>query len=228
MQIFFREGDTGLKVETIQSRLKLASFYPGRVDGFFGPKTKESVMSFQRSRGLVADGVVGPDTWQALELSLEPTPKTILVPNGEQQIMDTFGDPLRPGFWETHAGFCEVPEELEHCFKYKNGQGKRGFYCHKLLIPILQACYLKIVESGLSQELKDFGGCFNIRKTRGGTKLSTHSWAIAVDHNVSENQLGAEPKMDPKIIEIFEKFGFVWGGNFKRKDGMHFQYATGY
>lgn len=33
------------------------------IDGWYGPKTEASVKVFQRSRGLVADGDVGPKTW---------------------------------------------------------------------------------------------------------------------------------------------------------------------
>ena len=39
------------------------------IDGLFGRGTEDLVSSFQRSRGLRSDGVVGPETWQAL---LEP------------------------------------------------------------------------------------------------------------------------------------------------------------
>ena len=45
----------------------------------------------------------------------------------------------------------------------------------------------------------------------------------AVDLNVSTNQLGTEGDMPPRIVEIFERWGFVWGGDWSRPDPMHFE-----
>jgi hypothetical protein len=52
-----------------------------------------------------------------------------------------------------------------------------------------------------------------------------HSWGIAVDHNANTNLLGAEGDMSQQIVEIFESEGFYWGGRFKRKDPMHFEFT---
>jgi peptidoglycan hydrolase-like protein with peptidoglycan-binding domain len=48
--------------------LQSKGFNPGPLDGIFGQKTNTAVKHFQGSKGLVADGIVGPLTWQALLL----------------------------------------------------------------------------------------------------------------------------------------------------------------
>ena len=50
----------------IQSSLKNAGFDSGPIDGKMGPKTRQAIKDFQKSKGLVPDGVVGPKTWASL------------------------------------------------------------------------------------------------------------------------------------------------------------------
>ncbi|MFC4638219.1 N-acetylmuramoyl-L-alanine amidase [Deinococcus hohokamensis] len=61
-----RQGDSGAAVQAAQGQLA-ARGYSVAVDGVFGPGTDSAVRSFQSSKGLTTDGVVGPNTWHALE-----------------------------------------------------------------------------------------------------------------------------------------------------------------
>lgn len=60
-----RQGSKGDDVHAMQQRLSdLGNSLT--VDGNFGPGTQAAVVAFQGSKGLSADGVVGPATWAAL------------------------------------------------------------------------------------------------------------------------------------------------------------------
>ena len=58
-------GSAGAEVRAIQHALGL------HIDGSFGAKTRESVVNWQRENRLIADGVVGAQTWALLEKQLQ-------------------------------------------------------------------------------------------------------------------------------------------------------------
>ena len=62
-----RRGSTGLAVRRVQKRLTLAGYDAGGVDGIFGAGTEAGVKALQRDSGLTQDGVVGPQTWNAID-----------------------------------------------------------------------------------------------------------------------------------------------------------------
>jgi putative peptidoglycan binding protein/CHAP domain-containing protein len=57
----------GPGVERIQRILQELGFFPGRVDGVYGPQTESAVQMFQASAGIVPDGEVGSRTLDALK-----------------------------------------------------------------------------------------------------------------------------------------------------------------
>ncbi len=62
-------GDQGEDVKQIQALINGFGFNL-IIDGIFGPETQDAIIDFQRRSGLVADGVVGEQTWGALNSPL--------------------------------------------------------------------------------------------------------------------------------------------------------------
>ena len=60
-----RRGDEGPAVKAVETLLN-AHGLDIEVDGDFGNETEDAVKSFQQSKGLLVDGIVGPQTWPAL------------------------------------------------------------------------------------------------------------------------------------------------------------------
>lgn len=54
-------------VEKLQKMLASLGMYTLKQDDIFGQGCKRAVMAFQHTRGLLVDGIVGPNTWGALE-----------------------------------------------------------------------------------------------------------------------------------------------------------------
>ena len=54
----------------LQKALKRAGYDPGKVNGTWQQKTVNALKKFQKARGLPADGVAGPKTWQKLRAYL--------------------------------------------------------------------------------------------------------------------------------------------------------------
>ncbi len=109
---------------------------------------------------------------------------------------------------------------------------KSGLYFHKLVAPH----FVKLVEAweaaGLLPLILSWNGSFASRFRRGHAKdklLSAHAWASAFDINARWNGLGVKPAEqgeEGSVVElarIAKKLGWIWGGDFSRPDGMHFE-----
>jgi hypothetical protein len=113
----------------------------------------------------------------------------------------------------------DVPAEMEL------GRIPKKIYCNRDMVKPLEAALKNVISRGLVAQLKTWDGCFNIRKKRGGTTHSLHSWGIAIDINAAWNGFGKKPTMSKELVKCFTDAGFDWGGTWGRPDGMHFQLA---
>jgi hypothetical protein len=106
--------------------------------------------------------------------------------------------------------------------------------CNQNIKADLTAALQDVVDAGLAglidlANTNTYGGCYGPRFTRiVGSQLGTlsrHTWAQALDTNTAQNCQGCVPKMDCRIVRIFRKHNFAWGGNFINPDGMHFEWV---
>ena len=68
-----RRGSPGPDVLALQKALLAHGFNPGALDGLFGGGTEAALIAFQRSEGLLADGIAGPRSLYALGLGDDPS-----------------------------------------------------------------------------------------------------------------------------------------------------------
>lgn len=118
-----------------------------------------------------------------------------------------------------HLTLWNVPENINREIPVVPNK----IYCNKDLVQPLMAAFHNIIARGLQKEVKTWDGCFNIRKKRGGKSWSLHCWAISIDINAAWNRFKRMPTMSAELVKCFTDAGFDWGGNWTKKDGMHFQ-----
>lgn len=136
-------------------------------------------------------------------------------------IEDIFGEPCAPA---CSAGRVQLPAPIK--LGWQNATVTR-VACHILMVPVFTAVFNEIHSAGLWSLLKTFDGIYNCRSIKGSENRSTHSWGISVDLNAATNRQGSIGNMDRRIVQIFEKHGFHWGGRFsgRRRDDMHFEFV---
>ena len=137
-------------------------------------------------------------------------------------IKEMFGDfqiKERDGTWIT----------IDKAWRDKNIETKRvpilgRITCHRLMWEPLLGALNQIVDEGLESDLsieqfKASGGCYaprRISRFDAGGSISRHAWGIAIDINTKTGY-------KPRTVEIFNDWGFAWGGTWTSPDAMHFE-----
>jgi hypothetical protein len=99
--------------------------------------------------------------------------------------------------------------------------------CNKGMLPQLRGALTEVVQRGLAKAIDpaQYGGCYVPRFIAHDPSqgLSLHSWGMAVDLNVPGNQRGTVGRIDRRVVAIFKRWGFAWGGDWSYSDPMHFE-----
>lgn len=94
---------------------------------------------------------------------------------------------------------------------------------------------LDTLPAALSQYLVPTSGIYNCRPIAETGRLSMHAFGAAIDINAkfgnywlwskrADGGVNWRNQIPEKIVEIFERHGFIWGGRWYHYDTLHFEY----
>lgn len=216
------------------------------------PRDRKVVAYLQKKAGLKGDDIDGLWGTQTEEAYAALVHRRVFGAAEEPWRPEDRAE-LNPNNWPSHAAndaaviaFYGPPGDTnlkklvppyEHFLSWDPGKRVTSISCnvkvHTSLITVLTNVLAHYGADEIKRlRLDQFGGCFNKRLMRGGTRWSTHSWGIALDYDPMNNQLKwgadkatfAQPEYKP-WWEIWEAQGWVSLGRSKNYDWMHVQAA---
>ena len=223
----------------IQNQLTSVGLPVGLIDGLLGPVTEAAIKAFQKRSGLVVDGDAGPSTQSALSDAVDA--------------LSEIKGPLR-----TDAPHSNDWPRQRDCIKYYGSPGTNqtkialpfpmklawdtsiivnAMTLHEKVASSAERCFERIADAYSAKKRADigldmFGGSLNVRKMRGGTVWSMHSWGIAIDFDPIRNQLrwkAGKARLSEPDAEVFwriwEDEGWLSLGRARNFDWMHIQAA---
>lgn len=148
-----------------------------------------------------------------------------------KQCFELFG---KPGDWEN---FVKIELPFPMRIAWDTNTVVTHQWCHKKIAEPLTRALQAILDHYGINRIKELGidllgGLINVRKMRGGTDWSKHSWGIAIDLDPNRNSLKTKWKnaqfSKPEynvMMDCFYENGFINLGKEKGYDAMHFEYV---
>lgn len=223
-------GDVNEDVKRWQLFLKSAGYKILVVDGAFGPETERETLKFQVKNRLKADGIVGSKTWKFVTNISNNTPLSQKWPKQDYTSMCNFYGPVGENMI-----LLDIPYTMK--LAWDENVNVRKISCNQKVAQSLYKVLENVKNVYGEKEIKKlkldlFGGCVNVRRMRGGSSWSIHSWGAAIDIDPDHNQLkwgkdkASFAKPDYKdFLKAFENEGWTSLGQARNYDWMHFQAA---
>ena len=234
----------------LQSRLTAHGFACGPIDGAVGPITIAAIRAFEAARNLPVDGMADEavvtalrgsssrvDEQTAAAVENRDVPETEiqkigLVANTWPRQSDVSAFYGAVGMRQTRV---EVPFDM--VLAWSKTTRIRTITLHEKVAASATRVFQTIAATYSVRErealgLHLFGGSLNVRRMRGGSAWSMHSWGIAIDFDPERNQLswGARKARLSQADALpfwkaFEAEGWLSLGRARNYDFMHVQAA---
>ncbi|MBO6759216.1 MAG: peptidoglycan-binding protein [Roseibium sp.] len=232
--------------EWVQSRLTAHGYPCGPIDGIFGPATRAALKHFQAAHQLDTSGVGDAATVLALRKpsSRVPVEEKQFIPDRDRDGPDDGRRSVWPRQRDVPQFFgpvgrnqtrLEVPWDM--VLAWKTDISIRTITVHEKVAASAERAFHRIRGIYSTREIKAlglhlFGGSLNVRRMRGGSRYSMHSWGIAIDFDPARNRLSwkrprARLSRDDAVpfFQAFEAEGWLSLGRARNFDWMHVQAA---
>lgn len=182
---------------------------------------KDAIKDIQKKIGTTPDGEFGPKSQAACEAYLKKMmPKPHPWPNSDDASMKRF-------FGLAGRENNLVAIDVTGLGIQYEGKTITKMRCHTKVAVSLKKILEEISASPFAYVLKEYGGVYNYRPMRGGSRYSKHAWGVAIDLDPDNNGLNQNwpesASMPFGVIEIFAKHGWLSAGAFWNRDAMHFE-----
>ncbi|MCK9401416.1 MAG: M15 family metallopeptidase [Bacteroidales bacterium] len=196
---------------------------PGDIDGYWGSQTEYALNQYLY---LKENGQL-PDPWRPEERSpVNPNNWPVQYTAG----FDAFYGPKG-------SSLVKLQLPYTHRLSWDLQTSVNSFSCHQKVHDSMKRVLTNVFNYYGPDKIRElrldsWGGCYNERPIRGGTKWSMHSWGIAVDFDPGRNKLDwgrdkasfAQPVYN-KWWQFWEDEGWVSLGRERNFDWMHVQAA---
>lgn len=233
----------------LQSRLTAHGFAVGPIDGVIGSKTIAAIVAFQFARGLSQTGQADAATVGELRKTSSAIPAEVraAIPDRDAAPAAEVFQPSQrvwPRQAEVPAYYgavginqVQIPVPFDLWLAWSKSTRVRSISVHRLVADSAAHCFERIAQAysaadrhGLGLDL--FGGSLNVRKMRGGSSYSMHSWGIAIDFDPDRNRLDTHAPQARLSHSDAVPFWVIWEsaewlslGRARNFDWMHVQAA---
>ena len=218
------KGDK-ISVGVIQVYATRNNISTGGIDGYWGNNTESAYPKILELMGMEAPKKLVIDQ------------NIIVKPKYNNWPKQTYTDMVKfYGAVGTNQTSLVTPYEMKLAWDLDTKVSK--ITCHEKVKDSLERILKNTLDHYGLETIKElrldvFGGCLNVRKMRGGSSWSIHSWGAAIDLDPDRNQLKwgkdkayfARPEYEP-FWKIVEAEGAVSLGRVKNYDFMHYQFAN--
>jgi hypothetical protein len=195
----------------------------GDIDGFWGPQTD---YAFDSLAHLVETGTL-PGPWRD-EAPLDVNPNS-WPPQNNAALNEFYGK----------VGTNQVSLVLPypHRVSWDLKTTIKSYECNARVHDSAKRVLQRVFDHYGMERIRElhldrWGGCLNVRKMRGGTNWSMHSWGIAIDYDPDNNQLNYERDRATFAGDdygawwrFWEEEGWTSLGRTRNYDWMHVQAA---